>query len=321
MNEAVARLAVSACGIVLSACGFPRPSAIVENDASVDATNIDAPATDVAGGDAPATQRCNPTASFGAPVALTSINTIAAETDPHLSPDELTIYFSSDRAGSGGFDIFQATRASIAAPFGTVVPVTGVNTVDDDRDPSVTGDGLSMFAFSQPGGSFRHITLATRTSTTLAFGALQVVATVNGSTNDSDPYILPAGNVLYFASDRTGNYALYRSAKSGGAFAAPTIVSGVDLDTADIESTPVVSPDELTLFFGSTRPGGAGTFDMYEATRASTADGFGAAIPLTSLNSMEFEVPSWISADGCELYFTHSPSGEQNQLYVATRGR
>lgn len=198
-----------------------------------------------------------------------------------------------------------------------------VNTSGLDGEPTVSADGLSLFARIVPvAASCVHIALATRTSTLLAFSALQVVATVNGPTNDSDPYFLPTGNVLCFVSDRSGNYRLYRSAKSGAMFMEPTIVPGVDLDTADVEATPVVSPDELTLFFGSSRTTGAGDFDIYVATRATTADGFGQPVALTSLNTAGFDVPSWISADGCDLYFTRSPPITQNNnLFVVTRGR
>lgn len=82
--------------------------------------------------------RCNPTASFGAPVAITEINTGGARDESaSLSPDELTVYFSSNRTGTlGGYDIFMATRASKTAMWSNIVPVTGVN----------TADGLTMYA-------------------------------------------------------------------------------------------------------------------------------------------------------------------------------
>jgi len=308
MFERVWCLGVPAWGVALVACGFPKPPDVSGSDASLT--------------DAPRAPRCNPAASFGAPRALTSLNSTEDDGFAHLAPDELTIYFSSNRPGTGGFDIFEATRSSISVPFANVVPVTGVNTPGDEAYPNVTADGLSLFAFSQPtAASFRHLTLATRTNTTVAFGPLQILATVNGPTNDSDPYVLPAGNVLYFASDRAGNYSLYRSAKNGETFTAPTIVSGVDLDTASVEATPVVSPDELTLFFGSLRAGGAGDYDIYVVTRPTLADGFGAPVPVTELNTADFEIPTWISADSCDLYLTRRVTNATNHIFVATRGQ
>jgi Tol biopolymer transport system component len=219
---------VLVAGILLSwasACGGVKPTA---TDAAIDVPSA----------------RCDPRASFGAPVALTSLNTDGHDESADLSPDELTLYFSSIRpGGAGSFDIYEATRLSASAPFGNVIPVTGVNTTGADRRPRVTADGLTMFAITCASGApLYHITLATRGSTTLAFSGLQVIATVNGTTNDEDPYILPSGNVLYFTSDRSGNYGLYRSSKAGSGFSTPTLVSGVNLDSANNESSPVVSP-------------------------------------------------------------------------------
>ena len=82
-----------------------------------------------------------------------------------------------------------------------------------------------------------------------------------------------------------------------------------------------MTPDELTLFFGSARTGGTGDIDIYEARRASVADGFGAPIELTGLNTTGPEGPNWISPDGCNLYFTRLEPSVGYQLYVTSRGR
>ena len=253
---------------------------------------------------------------------LTSLNTIADDERADLSPDELTIYFSSTRSGGlGGFDIYKATRASTTTPFGNITPVPGMNTTGDERGPRVTPDGLSLFAYSRPSStSPQHVMLATRSGTTLPFGGLQVIPKVDGTTDDVDPYILQNGNVLYFTSNRAGNYGLYRSSKIGGAFSPPTLVSGVDLDTGSLENSPVVTPDELTLFFSSDRSGGAGGLDIYMTTRSTTADGFGEPVALTDLNTASIDTPTWISPDGCALYFSRAETGLGFQLYVATRG-
>jgi hypothetical protein len=267
--------------------------------------------------------RCNPTAAFGKPTALISLNTSADDEHADLSPDEGTIYFSSTRpGGTGGFDIYQATRSSPSDPFGNVLPVPGINTTGDERTPRMAGNGLSMYAMiatsSFPG---LHIALATRPNVTVAFSAMRTVANINNATNSADPFLLPGGNAMYLASDLAGNLGLYRSVKVSGAFAIPTPVPGVNLDTPAVENNPVVTPDELTLFFGSTRPGGTGDYDIYEARRAHVADGFGAPVALTALNTAGAEVPNWISPDGCNLYFTRAEPNVGYQLYMASRGR
>jgi hypothetical protein len=123
---------------------------------------------------------------------------------------------------------------------------------------------------------------------------------------------------MYLVSDLAGNFGLYRSAKVNGAFSTPRPVPGVNLDTPATENNPVVTPDELTLFFGSTRTGDS---EIYEARRASVADGFGAPMELTGLNTSGLGAPNWISPDGCNLYFTGVELNIGYQLYVASRGR
>lgn len=293
--------ALAACGHVASTGG---PAA----DAAVDVPGDPA--------------RCNPMAAFGKPAPLTSLNTSADEEHADLSADELTIYFSSSRpGGSGGFDIYQATRASTSAPFGNIVPVPGINTAGEERVPRMAADRLSMFAMTEAAaGAALHIALATRPNVTVAFTGLRQVANVNNAIDTADPYPLAGGNVLYLVSDLAGNYGLYRSAKVNGSFSTPTPVPGVNLDTAATENNVVVTPDELTVSFGSTRPGGTGSWDIYEARRAHVADGFGAPIELTVLNTTGADVPNWISPDGCVLYFSRQEANVGYQLYMATRG-
>jgi hypothetical protein len=272
------------------------------------------------GPDAGVQARCNPAAKFGRQVDLSSLNTESNEEQAALSPDELTIHFSRDDGG-GAYDIYEATRASKTASFSGAAPVPGVNTSAEDREPRITADGLTMFATTRatPSGQFRIVS-ATRASTSIPFGPLQPVPVVNGTGNDSDPFISADGRVLYFTSDRGGNYALYRSAQSAGVFSAPEPVAGTNLDTPYMELTPVVSDDELTMYFASSRPN-LGSVDIYQTTRASVQDPFGEPIALTELNGPEAQLPSWISADNCELYFTRYALGHGLELVSSLRGR
>lgn len=302
-------LGVSACGKVAGS----GPDAGHEIDAAVD------PAPDAA------KPRCDPTADFGKADPLDSLNTDLDDEHAELSADELTIYFSSTRPGGmGGFDIYFATRPSISAPFGNITPAPGVNTPGNERTPRITADGLSLYSMTATStAAALRISLATRPNTAVDFSELKPVANINGALDDADPYLVAGGNAMYLANDMTGNLDLYRTAKAGGAFATPTPVSGVDLVTTATENNPVVTVDELTMFFGSTRPGavgGTGDFDIYQARRASVADGFGAAIPLTQLNTAGADVPNWVSPDGCHLYLTRAEPNVGYQLYMASRG-
>ena len=63
---------------------------------------------------------------------------------PVLTPDGLTIYFEA--AISGMNQLFQATRASTSSPFGSILPIPGINEPGAvAEDVSITTDGVELF--------------------------------------------------------------------------------------------------------------------------------------------------------------------------------
>jgi len=67
---------------------------------------------------------------------------------PSLSFDELTLYFSSDmRGGSGGFDLYKATRSAKGGKFGKVENLGPlVNTPGNEVFPVIRGDSILYFS-------------------------------------------------------------------------------------------------------------------------------------------------------------------------------
>ena len=90
-------------------------------------------------------------------------------------------------------------------------------------------------------------------------------------------------------------------------------------------STPVPSPDGLSLYFTSTRApdGGIADFDIWVATRTSLATDFGDPTRLEGPNGPNAESPNWISPDGCRLYFQsdreHPGAFSSPDAFLATR--
>lgn len=99
---------------------------------------------------------------------------------------------------------------------------------------------------------------------------------------------------------------------------APRELSELRTGDNDIVWKPVVTADELTMVYA--------LGDDYDDTtvvvsrRASVAERWGIPAPLTELDSTGPEAPTWLSPDGCQLWFESSRNGSQ-QLYVATRPR
>lgn len=95
----------------------------------------------------------------------------------------------------------------------------------------------------------------------------------------------------------------------------------VELDTLATptgEGEPRLSSDELTIYYDVHTSFGA---EIYAATRATTADAFGGAIPLDAVNTID-GIPvstNWPAPtpDGLALYFTITSHG--TQIFRATR--
>lgn len=265
---------------------------------------------------------CNPTGVFGNLRAVGGLDSAHEDEFASLSADELTVYLADNSAapGTANLDLYAASRPTIAAPFGAPVSLVGLNTSSDDRSPSVSSDGLSLFFHSSRGTSY-DLYVSTRTSTGSSFGAPTALGpSINSTFIETSPVVSADGKTLYFDRDDGTGSRLFRSTLGPTGFQAPTPVS--ELDTASAHSATLTA-DELTIFFASDRVGGAGMIDIWTATRASTQVSFGAITNVTELNTNLQEFPDWVSPDGCRLYFTSNRPGGAGgfDIFVAERAR
>jgi hypothetical protein len=266
---------------------------------------------------------CDPLKPFANIAPIATLNSTAEDEGARLTPDELVVVFSSNRQPTqGGFDLWASLRTSRTAAWQTPVPVPGVNSAQNERFPCLRGDGLVLyFKYDGPlGAGAGDVFFSTRATGTSGFGNPATVAGVNAASDDGNPFVSPDGTTLWFGSTRTGGTDIYRatltSAGVGTSVAAegPTINSGVN------DTSPAVTADGKTMFFASLR-GGGNDRHIYVATRATTADPFGPAMLVSELmGTAGDDLPTWISADGCRIYFS-SDRGGNNELYFAERGK
>lgn len=304
--------------VLLAACG-----SVSEN---VDAPP--APPADTNASDTPAdstSRRCDPAKPFGTPVRFAELSSNSNDLWPSLTADELTLYFHSDRGGAstlGSDDIFVATRPSLTSPFGAPRVVANVNNTGYDQCPSITGDGLFLYTTRLASGTTEwDIWAAQRASTSVDFGTPTRVDTLNasGPTFDSNQYVLPNNSAIYFATNRvsTSNMELYRATRNaGGTFdaATPTITM-----PASNENSVVVTPDELTMYFGSDATPTLGTTDIWMSKRTTTTDGWGTPTHLTELSTDQQDFVTAISGDGCNIYISHFTAGMAQEIFWARK--
>jgi Tol biopolymer transport system component len=97
-----------------------------------------------------AATRTTTTAPFSSPARLpTPVNGCAADEEPSISADGLALFFSSNRAGSDGYDLWVATRSATSRRLGRPVNLgRSVNGSSDDRTPDVSTDFRTLYFMS-----------------------------------------------------------------------------------------------------------------------------------------------------------------------------
>jgi Tol biopolymer transport system component len=215
-----------------------------------------------------------PCMNIGAPV-----NTEYWDQCPSISADGLSLYFSSDRPGGYGIDdLWVTTRASVSDPW--VPPVNlgaTVNTSADEWMPSISADGLVLFFMSSRAGGFggNDLWFTSRATKNDPWGSpVNLGATINSSLHEAFPDISADSRMLFFSDHmlgpwRPGGYGgqdiwITTRTTTNDPWGKPMNLGPV-INSSDYDTSPNISADGSTLYFCSNRPGGIGTYDLWQA--------------------------------------------------------
>jgi len=262
-----------------------------------------------------------------------TVNSEDGDSAPFVASKGLSLYFASNRTGSfGSLDIWVCQRPTLTSAWGTPQNLGAVvNTVNNENQPALSPDGLTLFfnSSNRPDGfGGADIYAATRTDPNNDFGWTSPVnlgSAINTASNEiSAAYFEnPAKDgtaILYFSSDRSGNIDIYQSKQSpNGAFNTPSNVSA--LNSAGNEEGPTLSRNGLEILFSSTRDGGFGERDIWVSTRVSVSGEWSTPANLTTVNSAFDDTHPSLSLDGAVLYFQSSRDGGSgaSDIYTAHR--
>jgi hypothetical protein len=153
------------------------------------------------------------------PVA--GVNSTGSDHMPWVSPDALSIYFTSSRTGgAGGYDIWMATRLTRNDSFSNVKRLTELATSNNDEGASLMSDELTIFFASDRanGAGASDIWMSTRATKSSAFSTPVNVAVVNSSADELNVAVSADGRELFFTSDRgagtSSTHVIWRSIRS-----------------------------------------------------------------------------------------------------------
>lgn len=136
------------------------------------------------------------------------------------------------------------------------------------------------------GCSGATVVLGDRDPPRYRFSTPAVVAELADPAKTDNPSLTEDMLEIFFTSERNrGPSEIWTAERDrpSSMFEAPRILS--ELNSPTIETSPVVAPDGLTLWFSSDRAGGAGGFDVWVATRPDRRAAWSAPKAVVALNS------------------------------------
>jgi len=179
-----------------------------------------------------------------------------------------------------------------------------ISTGDDESHPAFTPDGRTLY-FLKNTPDFSHWTIVVSRFERGRWSAPEV-APFSGQYRDADPFITPDGQRFFFISTRPvdgkrkEDNDIWMMEKKGDGWGAPQHL-GPTINSEANEWFPTVA-DNGALYFGSERPGGQGSADIWRAPL--TQDRYGAAENLGQpINSRAGEFEPLIAPDESFLIF------------------
>lgn len=260
------------------------------------------------------------TSIFRPAVQLTTtlVNSTSSDYAPTVSGDGLTLYWTSNRVPPstlstlGGRNVWSVTRPDLASPWSNLAFETSLNSPLNEDYMGVRADNLEMFvSTNRTGGQgLGDIWQFNRANTSSPWSNATNLS-VNLSTFEDDPSVTADGLELYWVAPDTSLAAIYyatRSTPNSTVWTNQGVVPAAVSTSQDHSAS--ISPDGLTLIFSSTRPGGAGSSDLWMCTRPSRAT----TMWTTPVNLQELNTSGWdhngqFGPDGFSYWYTQAGNG------------
>jgi Tol biopolymer transport system component len=272
-------------------------------------------------------------AEWSAPVHLPApINSASSDLGPDLSPDELSLYFGSNRpGGSGDVDLWAVHRDCLDCPWGTPFNLN-INSLQSDGDPSFSPDGHVLFFTSNRagghGGDDIWLSYREDVADDLGWGPpVNLGPGVNTADHETGPVYVPAlrpeGANLYFIRGGVPGGDIYRAliTLDGATLGDATPV--VELNSPAFEMDPAVRHDGKEIFFASAR-GSSADADIWVATRQNVTDPWSEPVNVgPTINTPGGELTPGLSHDGRTLLWsatmTARPGVGRQDIWMSTR--
>jgi len=257
-----------------------------------------------------------PTTMFGAPIALSTLNSIDSDDDPTLTDDQLEIIFQSGRGGQNR--LWHSIRASTIDPWPAPTPITELDGIATNT-PELSRDGLRL-RFALPGiAGPEDLYEVSRPDRASPWGNLKPLEGLETDAAETGAAEFLDGHGLVFYSSRPGGTAAedlweaYDDSCTG--FFDPTPLAG-GVATGVPKGNPWMRNDGLVVAYNS--DGTLGNGDFFIASRSVVGGPFDTPVELVSVSSTNVDDDPWLDDAMQSIYFASARAGSQD-LYYASR--
>jgi hypothetical protein len=210
--------------------------------------------------------RASTTDLFSPPVVVTELNSAVLDSAPTITDDKLDIIITRDTM-AGQPHLFEATRASVALPFGAPVEIMSLGAATN-RNAFLSGDGLRL-TFVRPQGGSLDLFESTRATRTDAWGPPVSLGEPNTVDEENDPTTSADGLELFFTSVRGGGFDVYHATRDALDQPFRGVELMAELSSAGDDVGPRLSRDGRTLYFNRNAPRlGGGDAQIWTAVRS-----------------------------------------------------
>ncbi len=240
------------------------------------------------------------------PIAITTVNTTAKESDASFTDNRLELFFISRRSGGmGGDDIWTSSRTNVANAWGTPIVVSPVNSTVEDSSVEISTDASRMW-FASTRSGLGDIYTSTRSLG--LWSTPTVVAELSTTGIESGIGVSPDGLTAIIDRGTIGSRTLWIATRAdlSDTFSTPVLLTAINSVSDDPSSASLTNNADVIYFHADS------TRNIYVSKRMGAT--WSAPLPVVEVNTAMRDAAPFVTQADKYMVFER-----EGQLYETSR--